>query len=110
MLNRNELSREQYLSLKSRVKRGGDRWAHLAYGLIRGTSYNTMEATAHDRPQSWYVAIVLFEAGYKNPTGCSYAWSEKTHQDARKAIMDEIEPLLTWVPKKPRIKKVRDAA
>ncbi len=81
---------------------------HIAYGLARGVPYASMEASANDNPLAVCIESRLWSLGvfpeYPKPIE-----DGKYHAIPRE-IYSEINALVVWVKKKPRVKKIHEAA
>lgn len=76
---------------------------HLAYGLARGVPYSSMERTANDNPHSCWPGIYpsLVKLGVLDDV--PYGNDVRTAQDA------EVNALVVWVHKVPRVRAARAA-
>lgn len=75
---------------------------HLAYGLVRGVAYSRMEKCSNDNPHAFPLGHKLRELG---------AWPEhvvandgKFHS-LSKECYDEVQALVVWVRKEPRVRR-----
>lgn len=84
--------------------KGWGRAQHLAYGLLRGVAYERMERCANDNPLAVPLVRVLLDAGAFGDVVVSlHAWIPRE-------IQDEVERLVVWVRKPPRVARENEAA
>ncbi len=77
---------------------------HVAYGLVRGVPYVSMERCSNDAPPWYSISRALAQLGawpeVKPPTGSEFF-------SPPDAVRREVEALVVWVRKTPRGPRVR---
>lgn len=98
-----------------------NRSEHIAYGLIRGVPYASMERYANDSPSMYSITLSLVRLGawpepqleetprswWERLFGKKAADPTRTAYELVSKRIDEVQPLVKWVRKPVREKRVR---